>query len=317
MNPGDRITVDTHDGSAGLTVIVHDLTTGQTGSMTASAANGFAQILYEPASATCHQAPYTFRPMYATSSEHTRVPWAAHSYNVAASDEIGHFEYCSLVSGEGGDCLANNEDELDGDDVGCFSAAFSLFVPIGGCIGTDNDFDGVSYQPVWAGTDPNRGQDTKYHPSAMTFKSPVFNGSQNYDRVAFEADLPRIEAADFGGNCDRFTGTNCVNPPPGSNFYPIYTTGTSNGTPSGQCVWQFGGTPHQGNHEHVRRELGDGVRAAAVQLLPEPEPGSSAQDEQLPQHPELESLPGLTPAISSTESALRGALCVSGCRRRR
>jgi hypothetical protein len=246
MNPGDRITVDTHDASAGLTVIVHDLTTGQTGSMTASPANGFAQILYEPASATCHEAPYAFRPMYATSSEHTRVPWAAHSYNVAASDEIGHFEYCSVVSAEGGDCLANNEGELDGDDTGCFSAASSLFVPIGGCIATDNDFDGVSYQPVWAGTDPNRGQDTKYHPSAMTFKSPVFNGSQNYSRVAFEADLPRIEAADFGGNCDRFTGTNCVNPPPGSNFYPIYTTGTSNGTPSGQCVWQFGGTHIKG-----------------------------------------------------------------------
>jgi hypothetical protein len=246
MNPGDRITVDTHDGSAGLTVIVHDLTTGETGSMTASAANGFAQILYEPASATCHEAPYTFRPMYATSSEHTRVPWAAHSYNVAASDEIGHFEYCSVVSEEGGDCLANNEDELDGDDVGCFSAAFSLFVPIGGCIGTDNDFDGTSYQHVWPGTNPNRGQDTKYHPSAITFASPLFNGTQNYDRVAFETDLPRIEAADFGGNCDRFTGTNCVNPPPGADFYPIYTTGTSNQTPSGHCVWQFGGTHIKG-----------------------------------------------------------------------
>jgi hypothetical protein len=246
MNSGDKLTVDIHDGSAGLTAIVHDLTTGETGSMTASAANGFAQILYEPASATCHEAPYTFRPMYATASEHTRVPWAAHTYNVAASDEIGHFEYCSVVSEEGGDCLANNEDELDGDDVGCFSAAFSLFVPIGGCIGTDNDFDGVSYQPVWAGTNPNRGQDTKYHPSAITFTSPVFNGTENYDRVAFEADLPRIEAADFGGICDRFTGTNCVNPPPGSNFYPIYTTGTSNQTPSGHCVWQFGGTHIKG-----------------------------------------------------------------------
>jgi hypothetical protein len=246
MNPGDRITVDIHDASGGLTAIVHDLTTGETGSMTASAANGFAQILYEPASATCHEAPYTFRPMYSTSSEHTRVPWAAHSYNVAASDEIGHFEYCSVVSEEGGDCLANDEDELDGDDTGCFSAAFSLFVPIGGCIATDNDFDGVSYQPVWPGTDPNRGQDTKYHPSAITFTSPVFNGSQNFNRIAFEADLPRIEAADFGGNCDRFTGTNCVNPPPGANFYPIYTTGTSNQTPSGHCVWQFGGTHIKG-----------------------------------------------------------------------
>ena len=62
--------------------------------MTASVANGFAQILFEPASSTCHESPYAFRPMYSTSSEHTRVPWAAHTYNVAFSDEIGHFEYC-------------------------------------------------------------------------------------------------------------------------------------------------------------------------------------------------------------------------------
>src|SRR5207247_1779070 len=115
------LTVDIHDGAAGLTVIIHDLTTGRTGSMTASAANGFAQVLYEPTSSTCHEAPYSFRPMYATSSEHTRVPWAAHSYNVAFSDEIGHFEYCSAVSREGGHCKANNESSLDGDDTACFS----------------------------------------------------------------------------------------------------------------------------------------------------------------------------------------------------
>jgi hypothetical protein len=242
MNSGDNLEVDIHDGLAGLTASIHDQTTGKTGSITASAANGFAQILFEPTASACHQAPYTFRPMYSTASEHTRVPWAAHTYNVAFSDEIGHFEYCSAVSGEGGECTANNEPGLDGDDDGCFSAAFSLFVPIGGCIATDNDFDGTSYQPVWPGTDPNRGQDKKYHPSSVTFTSPLFNGSHNYDRVAFEADLPRIEASDFGGNCNRFTGTNCVNPPPGSNFYPIYSTGTSNQTPSGHCVWQLGGT---------------------------------------------------------------------------
>jgi hypothetical protein len=127
--------------------------------------------------------------------------------------------------------------------VGCFSAAFSTFVPITGCIGTDNDFDGVSYQKVWPGTNPNRGQDAKYHPSSVTFTSPLFNGSQNYSRVAFEADLPRIEAADFGGSCDRFTGNGCTNPPPGSNFYPFYTTGSSTQNPSshGHCVWQLGG----------------------------------------------------------------------------
>jgi hypothetical protein len=243
MNSGDRLTVDVHDGAAGLTVIIHDLTTGKSGSMTASAANGFSQILYEPASATCHEAAYTFRPMYATSSEHTRVPWAAHSYNVAFSDEIGHFEYCDAITTQGGRCTSNGEPSLDGDDAGCFNAAFSLLVPITGCIATDNDFDGTSYQPVWPGTDPNRGQDAKFHPTPVTFTSPLFNGSQNYDRVAFEADLPRIEAADFGGICNRFTGANCVNPPPGSNFYPIYSTGTSTLNPNsnGHCVWQLGG----------------------------------------------------------------------------
>ncbi len=248
MNSGDQLTVDIHDGAAGLTVIVHDLTTGGTGSMTASSANGFAQVLYEPASTTCHEAPYTFRPMYATSSEHTRVPWAAHSYNVAFSDEIGHFEYCSAVAREGGRCTSNGESSLDGDDAFCFTAALSLFVPIGGCTATDNDFDGTSYEPVWPGTDPNRGQDKKFHPSPITFTSPLFNGSENYSRVAFEADLPRIEAADFGGNCNRVTGANCVNPPPGSNFYPIYSTGTSTLNPSanGHCVWQFGGSHLKG-----------------------------------------------------------------------
>jgi len=247
MSSGDRLTVEIHDSPAGLVTIIHDEDTGQTGSMTASAANGFAQILFEPTAAACHQVPYTFRPMYATSSEHTRVPWAAHSYNVAFSDEIGHFEYCNEV-GEDGTCLDNGEDAIDDDDAGCFDRSFSLRAQIGGCIGTDNDFDGISYQPVWPGAG-NRGNDA-YHPSSVLFTSPLFNGTQNYSRVAFEADLPRIEAADFGGNCNRFTGESCVNPPPGANFYPIYSTGQvqrdffagGHGNAStGGCVWQLGG----------------------------------------------------------------------------
>jgi hypothetical protein len=70
-------------------------------------------------------------------------------------------------------------------------------VPITGCIATDNDFDGTSYQPVWPGTDPNRGQDAKYHSTPVTFTSPLFNG-RNYSRVAFEAD-----AADRGSRFRR------------------------------------------------------------------------------------------------------------------
>jgi hypothetical protein len=243
MNPGDELTVDIHDGAAGLTAIVHDLTTGQTGSMTASAANGFTHILYRPTQTVCKEAPYTFRPMYSTSSEHTRVPWAAHSYNVAFSDEIGHFESCASVDAEGGNCTSGGDG--DEDDTYCFDALASLLVPIGGCISTDNDFDGTSYQRDWPGT-TNYGQDKKYHPDPFTFTSALFNGTQNYSRLAFEADLPRIEAADFGGNCDRFTGENCVNPPPGAEFYPIFTTGTGSPSGKGSCFWQFGGPDIKG-----------------------------------------------------------------------
>ena len=84
-------------------------------------------------------------------------------------------------------------------------------------------------------------------------QSPLFGGSQNFSRVAFEADLPRIEAADFGGTCNRFTGANCVNPPPGASFYPIYSTADPRKVDSGSkqlesagCVWQLGGTSLKG-----------------------------------------------------------------------
>lgn len=238
MDSGDQITVDLHDTAAGLQAVIHDLSSGQSGSMTASPANGFAQINYQPTSATCTETPYAFHPMYSTTSEHTRVPWAAHSYNVAFADEIGHFEYCSNVLGNGtcgGD--PNDPNGPDGDDVGCLPASESLRVQIGGCIGTDNDFDGVSYQTTWPGSLSNPGQNNTMNPKSILFSSPLFNGNQKYSRIAFEADLPRIEAADFGGNCNRTTGANCLNPPPGANFYPIYST---RNTDQG-CRWQLGG----------------------------------------------------------------------------
>ena len=175
MGSGDKLVVDIHDSTAGLVTVIRDLTTGQTGSMVASVANGFAQINFEPGASECTQSPYAFHPMYATASEHTRVPWAAHTYNVAFSDEIGHFDYCSSVPVDTGPCADPGADE---DLDYCFSAASSLLVPIGGCAATDNDFDGSSYQTVWPGTDPNRGQDVKYHPTSVEFSSPLFNGTR-------------------------------------------------------------------------------------------------------------------------------------------
>jgi len=206
--------------------------------MTASVANGFGHILYRPTSKTCNMAPYAFHPMYATSSEHTRVPWAAHSYNVAFSDEIGHFEYCDKANHHGKCVKPGLGEKKDGDDTFCFNPDESLNVQVGGCIATDNDFDGVSYQTTWPGTFTDPVLDSSLHPSSVLFSSPTFGEGQNFDRAAFETDLPRIEAADFGGICDRNTGENCVNPPPGTNFYPIYSTRAD---PSVGCFWQLGG----------------------------------------------------------------------------
>ena len=97
MQPGDQIMVTMKDTEDGLKTILRDRTTGVTGSMTASAANGFGQIQYAPTGTGCTEIPYNFHPMYSTSSPQTRVLWAAHSYNIAFDEEIGHFDYCTAV----------------------------------------------------------------------------------------------------------------------------------------------------------------------------------------------------------------------------
>jgi hypothetical protein len=240
MNAADELAVDIHDTATGLAVVVHDLTTGASGSMTASIANQFAQVIFEPTATACHVRPYAFHSMYSTSSEHTRVPWAAHSYNVAFSDEIGHFQYCAAVSGEGGACTSSPA----GDRTFCFSAAASTRVKVGGCLDTDSDFSGVPYQRTWPGSLANPGDGNVLTPDSVLFSSPLFNGNQRYARVAFEADLPRIEL-DTNPPCNRATGANCVNPPKGANFYPLYTT---RNTDQG-CAWQFGGVNIPGTKE--------------------------------------------------------------------
>jgi hypothetical protein len=239
MNSGDQLVVAMRDTAAGFRVDLQDVTTGQHGSMTASIANQFGQVIYNPTATTCASRPYAFHPMYSTSSEHTRVPWAAHSYNVAFSDEIGHFEYCTTVKADG-TCAAGNEGTPDGDDVACFPASQSLRIKIGGCLGGDSDFDGPSYQKIWPGSTTGP-LDRIFHAEPIVYSTPFFNGIRQFERVGFEADLPRIEAADVIDPrfppCNRTTGANCVNPPPGAQFYPFYSnTNTRFG-----CQWQEGG----------------------------------------------------------------------------
>jgi len=243
MNPGDRITIHMHDTSAGLRIDLNDTTTGQTGFMTASTANGFGHVLFQPHAKTCSMEPYAFHPEYSTANPRGNT-WSAHTYNVAFSDEIGHFENC-LELDANFNCARSAESDPggsapDADDVFCVPAADSTVVKINGCFQADGDFDGPSYKNDWPGTNPDPTLDASMHPSSVLFTSPLANGNTNYNTVVFEADLPRIEASDSQLNppfCDRTTGANCVNPPAGAEFYPFYSTRMDSGT----CTWQEGG----------------------------------------------------------------------------
>jgi hypothetical protein len=241
MNSGDVLRVHLFDTAAGFRVDILDLTAGSHGSMTASVPNGFAQVKFDPTATSCQTIPSAYHPMYSTSSEQTRVPWAAHSYNTAYSDETGHFEYCAAADPNTGNCTQSSGAEpIDTADNFCFNPSDSTLVPIGGCLGevpTDDDYDGVPYQAVWPGTGtPSVDRATK--PQPILFTSPLINGRAQFDRVAFETDLPRIEDNGTLANpCDRTTGANCVNPPPGANFYPMFTTTRIGGA----CIWQEGG----------------------------------------------------------------------------
>lgn len=239
MRPGDRIRVHMFDTADGLRIDLYDLTRHQHGSMTASVANGFGHILYEPTSSTCHVAPYAFHPEYSTGNPRGNT-WSAHTYNVAMSDEIGHFENCLQLDADFNCAVAPNGQPLDEDDSFCVPGSDSTLVHINGCFASDEDFDGQSYRLDWPGTDPNVNRDRTLHPSPVRFTSPLANGRSNYRTIAFETDLPRIEAGDSQDTppfCDRITGTNCVNPPTGAAFYPFFSTTRSNGG----CAWQEGG----------------------------------------------------------------------------
>jgi hypothetical protein len=244
MHPGDHIKVIMHDTPHGLQTVLIDQSNGQVGSMTASAANGFGQIQYAPTGTSCTEIPYDFHPMYSTSSPQTRVPWAAHSYNIAFDEEIGHFDYCTAVA-TNGSCTGQegapgDQEPTDGDDAACFPASASLLVQVSGCNGTNAPgFDGTSYLKDWP--DGN----TFLHPTAELFSSPLTGPvyTSNYSRAALETDTPRIEASDLGGTCNRTTGVGCTLVPPTDDgqpatFYPFFSI-TSFHQPGG-CQWFIG-----------------------------------------------------------------------------
>ncbi len=259
MNPGDNLTVRMFDTPNGFRVVVTDHTTHTHGSMTAGTANGFGNVVFDPNASSCTVQPYNFHPEFSTSTPATRNVTAAHTYNVAFSDEIGHFEYCGKVGTDpDSTCLEPlGADTNDGDTAGpdpagdddlCLPASASLKVKIGGCLDIDGDFDGVSYNFTWPGSISNPVADHLLNPQSFLFTSPTVNG-HNFSSMAFESDISRDESDDTAfrvdTTCQRHLlnpsdpspGTGCVNPPPNSVFYPFYST---RNTALG-CEWQEGG----------------------------------------------------------------------------
>jgi hypothetical protein len=263
MNSGDNITVHLFDTANGLKVQIDDHTTGKSGSMTASAANGFGSVVFDPNASNCQLQPLNYHPEFSTSTPATRNVDAAHTYNVAFSDEIGHFEYCAKVGNDDfSTCLkplGNDTNDADnagpdpeGDDDFCIPASDSLDVKIGGCLDIDGDFDSPAYQFTWPGSISNPVADALLNFKSFLFSSPTTHG-HDFTSMAFESDASRNESDDTAFRVDTFCqrhlqnpadpdpGSGCVNPPPNAEFYPFYST-TSGGSASGaRCMWQEGG----------------------------------------------------------------------------
>jgi hypothetical protein len=259
MNPGDRLQMHMFDTAHGLRIAVNDLTTHRTGSMTASAANGFGSPLFQPNASKCTVKLHDFHPMYSTATPLGRNFNAAHTGNISFADEIGHFEYCAKVRNDSlGTCakpLGDDTNDPDnagpdpaGDDVFCLPASASSRIKIGGCLETDGDFDSVSYNFSWPGSLTNHTADKLLNARPVQFTSPVTKGKQ-FSTFAFESNISRSESDDtqFGHStpcqrhitnpADPHPGVGCVNPPPGSNLYPFYSITHANGS----CWFQQGG----------------------------------------------------------------------------
>jgi hypothetical protein len=223
MKQGDRIRITIKDTPAGLLTMIQDLTTGQTGFMVASAANGFQNT--DPTS--CVTASFDFHPEYDTAKFGNFVRWLTLQANVNFAMEIGHF-----TPGANGD--------NDADDAPCFPGP-----TVAGCYGQDNDVDGTSYRFDWP-------DGTLRNATSIAIRSvkgggigplSVSDATDDYDQ-AFPIIQFETTIAGTQGTCQR-NGVGCVVPPVGARFYPFYALADnrdedSRGNDGEKCRLLFG-----------------------------------------------------------------------------
>lgn len=228
MNQGDKLRVTINDTpgdvTGGVTTRIDDLTTGKSGFMIASAAHQFQSLSIKDCSGT----DFSFHPEYSTARFGNFVPWAALQANIGFASEIGHFQ--PGANGDG-----------DADDAPCF--ATSPISILAGCIGSDLDFDGTSYQTDWP-------DGSRHTPTSLQFTAPRFaaSGSSNYRNrypiLQFETDVLASERP----TCQP-TGAGCTVPPQGAAFYPFFSVRGSDDAlapasnvnhSDDSCVFEFG-----------------------------------------------------------------------------
>jgi hypothetical protein len=250
MSPGDKIAVRMFDARTPhgrvFEVAETDLTTGRSGFMQASAANGFADT--NPF--TCKGRPFSFQSEYRTARPGNILPWGIGPYMINTQFEIGHFEPCARLTGKvgGGDpfytrCIGPYERRPDTaaafepTDAPCFRAGDThggTSPPnlSTGCdvyaAGGDLDYDGTPYYRDWPGS-----LTAGPFPSPFLQRQPL-SGGHRYGHIQFVTDT---SASELNTNCNLASGGGCVMPPQGpGHFYPYWTLARVGGA----CVWEFG-----------------------------------------------------------------------------
>jgi hypothetical protein len=270
MNPGDTIRFHMYDarvpgGGRAFEVVVHDLTTGQTGRMQASGANGFQTT----SMADCSGTPFNFEPEYNTASSANIIPWGAIATDISTEFETGHWEPCTSLS----DPITNPFDPADtgGDYNECNGPYESAGPPdsttpelgeaecynqgdthpgydgpgtstqpdeLTGCQDNvfqngDLDFDGTPYWTEWpTGNFPGR------YPSTFVESLPTTHG-RPYSSFFMQTDLALSESTCQGNTLGSGGGTasGCTVPPQGpGNFYPYWSEVHAGGF----CALEFG-----------------------------------------------------------------------------
>ena len=234
MSPGDHVKVTLKDTPAGLSEVIDDLTSGTSGSMVASSANGFMHTDLH----SCHGTPYSFHPEYSSAGLNNIVPWTALQLGIGLAVEFGHFEL--------------QDEPLTHSGKGTGDDSYCLLAPSGSpaCLSTDFDFDGVPYQP---GGWPSSTVATATNAMPITMPTRVAHqfGPSSGGSGYSEFELQSIA----GFTVNQLTGCNLLAPgncglpnataiPTYAGFYPFFSANgctTVFGDVTGPGIQDFGG----------------------------------------------------------------------------